>query len=983
LLAVQTHEQLARSVLARLGRMSDREQGLSRAGEWMAMREALRRAAPLPRLGPLVGEPSCTSDAIALVSACKRALVGPGLLAARLQGAPESLAEIAVLADSYERVLVDLSARDPRDWHRLALEALLADPAVLRGWADLLLVDEAEDLSPAQWLLIRELGERLSHPRRLVLAGHWSESTPGFRGVACEASSRPFEEYFPAELGARDWPLPSVLPGWTGEAAAGLGLDLTDGAEPAPLAALPEAAFRVQPQARVWAASDETDEALAVAREIMRARLQGEVEYRQVAILVHSPGRQLTPLVAALQRLGVPHRVDGSGLRSGHPLVAAVLNWLRVLSAPSDDAVLLAALASGPAGISREALRVLRRWAGWRDLPASQAFWEWARQDRPGASPAGADEAEAEQWRQLRSAGQAWLRLEPWADRWGREELSRAQLQSALGEVELASGAAARALTDLNGAGALAELARTADTVAGIQLRFGPSALTLPAWLEQLELLLRQAGPEPGPDPEPPADAVELLGFRQAKGRSWPRVFICGCVTGAVPAAPETGGLLDGDELQELVRRIPELEDVLSFGERQQDAEGRLFLMALTRATEQVTCSWPRRDQGRAAERSPFVAALIAAGPAQVGVPAPEPVAADDVALELALSPSAAPRLGLTPALVRAANELRQALAPWDPVADGPALIPRPITLSATAVGAWLACPRQYLAQRLVVSRDQSADLTLGTQAHLLLELLYRRRSEWEGQSGAFTAFAGEIINREILPTVRAQQPDPLQVMYVQIWLEQLVRRWDRRIVAPGTAQVGAPIAEEVTFDLPRGDRRLRGQVDALWRHPNGEVEVLDYKTSREASSDGALRTEVFGRAREGPTQWQLPIYQLAAKSGAFVEHLGAELPALVRNWYVGADPGPRDPDPIPASGFRIVAGAETGEAGSLTEAELDRLDAEIDRMAQAILMGRFPAQPRHAQRTCRDGRSGCPVSFWCDGEDSVGAEFPTSGPRL
>ena len=72
--------------------------------------------------------------------------------------------------------------------------------------------------------------------------------------------------------------------------------------------------------------------------------------------------------------------------------------------------------------------------------------------------------------------------------------------------------------------------------------------------------------------------------------------------------------------------------------------------------------------------------------------------------------------------------------------------------------------------------------------------------------------------------------------------------------------------------------------------------------------------------------QWQLPIYQLGARHGAFEEQLAGQLPSLVRNWYVGIDPGPKSsPDPIPAAGFKVVSAEEEGASGILTERELDR----------------------------------------------------------
>ncbi|MGH7692691.1 MAG: RecB family exonuclease, partial [Candidatus Dormibacteria bacterium] len=305
-----------------------------------------------------------------------------------------------------------------------------------------------------------------------------------------------------------------------------------------------------------------------------------------------------------------------------------------------------------------------------------------------------------------------------------------------------------------------------------------------------------------------------------------------------------------------------------------------------------------------------------------------------------------------------------------------------PLTLSATSVATWLACPRQYLAQLLIQPGEPDVSLTLGSAAHRLLQSLQRQRSSWAGDQGAFRALAITLIRDEIMPGVRGEHPDPLEVTFIELWLTQMVARWDRQIVSRGIEQVGEPIAAEVEFGVERQGWQLRGRVDALWRHPDGSVELLDYKTSKEAASAAKLRSELFGKPPQGPVQWQLPIYQLAAREGAFEAELGDQLPTRMRNWYVGVDPKQRAADPIVAAGFRMTQGSDPGAAGSLTEAELGRIAQAVDEVARAILGGRFPARPGHDVRTCRDTHRGCPLQLWCDGEGSVGAAHPVPALR-
>jgi superfamily I DNA/RNA helicase len=987
-LLVHTHEGLARLVLAQLGQEPQRGATLSAIGEWLVMEEALCRAQPtLARLGPMIHEPSCIEDAISLVSACKRALVGPGLLAKRVReasGSPGGIGEVAVISAAYQGMLEGMGCLDSRDWHGRALEALLEDRTALQEWADLLLVDEAEDLSPAQWFLIRELGQRLSQPERLVLAGDWSESTPGFRGVSSESSSRPFEEYFPGEFAPAEWSMPETLPVWARRLGAALGVRTEEaGSASGSDQELPEAALRVGPAASVWVAADETAEGLAVAREILRARLDGELEFEDCAILLRSRGAQLAPVLAALSGLGVPHRLAPEVGWAGHSAVATILSWLRCVSQPPDDSLLLEALRHGPSQLSPGAIRLLLRQAGRQQCPAVAAFWGAGREKKASVEPGVLGPTQAEEWKEIGAVSRRWLASGVAAPELGRATLSWPQFLGLVGQMELASGLAAAAVEDFDTASALAQLSRAAAAGAEAHRRMGRAELDLAGWLKLLEAAVRRSEQELDRPAEEGRSEVSVLSMRQAKGRRWARVFVYGCVAGSLPARPDAGGFLDNQEVQELVRLVPELEDVLSSAEGRQDAESRLFMVALTRASSEVTCSWSRRRGGRPAERSPLLGRLLEAGIRERPAPQVELVTVDDVVSELALSPAPG-RLAVSQTdLGGLATELRAELEGWDPVAEGAARLPESLAVSATSIAAWLACPRQYLAGLLVASTSGDISLHLGTQAHRLVEQLYQARGDWAGSSEAFRQVASRLIQERVLPELRAEEGDPVNLVYAGLWLERMVARWASRIVAAGPERVGEPIAEEIEFSLDRSSWRLRGKVDALWRHPDGEIELVDYKTSADKKTDGVIRDAVFGKLPEGPQEWQLPIYQLAAREGAFESQLGAGLPARVRNWYVGVDPAARSTEPIPAAGFRIVDGKEQGGVGRLTERELDRIEEELDRQVQVILEGRFPAQPRHSTRTCRAHFGGCPVADWCDGEGTVGAGHPTPLPRL
>lgn len=970
---VRTHERLAAWVMASFAEGGPERPQLDQPRRWLAMARALERArAALPRLAELVGEPSLVDDALSVVSACKRALVGPGLLAERLAGAPASLAELAVISASYDRVLAEMEAADPLDRHDLALGLLLADRRRARGWGDLLLVDEAEDLSPAQWHLLRELQQRMRGRRRMVLAGDERQASQGLGGVASESSSRPFQEYFPQELHPQEWVLPEALGGPIARVGAAL-LGMT---EP-PAEALPEAAFRLDPEVRIWEVENGTQEGLAVGREILRGCLAHECDLTDVAVLVPASPAVHATVVAALASLGLP-LAEERPVWTRHPLVTTSTAWLGVLADPADPARLLRALACGPDALAPAALRELRRSAARRGGNPASAFWalgQWRAPDGDGPEPGA--QGTAQLWARLRGASRSWSQVR--AEFGGApERLTPGALTALLGEVAQRSGWAIPLLTDQEAAGALRELLQAALAILDGQMRLDRQPPRMDEWLKRFEAWLRQprAGLERGVGR--PGAAVAVLSLRQAKGRHWRRVFICGCAAGMLPRPPDPGGLLDSEEVAELVRRLPELEDLFAPAERRLEAEARRFLVGLTRATELVVCTRARRYERDLVEGSRYLELLRSQGVPEVPAPRPTLVSRDDVRVQLALSPAP----DLPAEMATAALELRAQLAPWDPVADGAARIEDPLRLSASSLREWLACPRQYLGRHLATDLGPSLSANLGTEAHRLLELMYQSRQAWAGQPGLFVVGARALIEQRLLPEIRAGGAQPLEALYARLWLLRLVDLWAERVVAPGPALVGEPVAQEVAFDLDRGHWRLRGKVDAVWRHPGGEVEIVDYKTGKPASMPD-LHREVFGADEKGPTNWQLPIYRMAAERGVLGEAVEGR-PPLVRNWYLGAEP-PSQPDP-PARAVGFTPERVPMKVGSrleeLSAEQLRQIETQLEEQVGWIRQGHFSASPRHDSRTCLSSNGGCAYSFWCDGEASVGADLAPPPPR-
>lgn len=962
---VLTQEGLARHVLVSVGEPDERTKALSRLGEWLAMSRALDEATPLlDRLRPLAGDPSCIEDALEFASLLKQALVGPGLLAERLRRDQGVLAELTVLMAAYQDAMARMDGRDARDLTACAVEALQRAPGGLSGWADLLLVDEAEDLNPAQARLLDLLVQRLTPPRRVVIAGDGRVALPSFQGQPAKF----FDEVFPRKFQAFDLVLGELEAPWISavgaalaEKAPGLGITVAEPKRPG---------LRRPTRAVIWAADDETEEAFAIAREIKRSRLAGEVRYDEVAVLLWDPGVQLAPIAAALTELQVPFHLQQRRW-AGSIVPRVVMAWLRALAAPHDDLAVAEALSLGPCGLRPSEVWALRQRAARDQLPLGTTLrdqgsaWHRGSEDRAAASTARL----ADLWRDL-GGGRPDLRtalMEP------------VGLRTIISQIELRTGLSELSFAHLETAAAMANLDRVTTDAIEASGRMGLEDRSLGDWIAAIEIGVRVSGVEQDSGALTMAEAVAVASAQNAKGVSWRRVFLPGMVAGTMPRLRREGGLLTQAELQRLLDRVPELEEVMGAPGDHMERECRRFLMALTRATEQVVLSWSRRGLLAERERSSFLAVLeTAGGVPQLAAPLASPVSGTDLvcawALELSQGASPSGAAGAPEQLARA-NQVAEWITPWDPVL--PEAAAPDGRLSASSIGSWLACPRLYYFGQLRLRRDDTVATVLGVAAHRLLELAHREREAVAQAPDLFTTMAHNLIHDELMPGVREQLVDRLGSFYVEAWLTRLARRWSEVVLGAGS--MGQQVASEVAFELPIEEFSLVGKIDALWHDPRGELEVVDFKTSESDLPGGPdMRRQVLGSDDSGPSDWQLPIYALAARD---LHLAGDAAPARARNWYVGLDP---DRSGLLATrGFHLghsEVKLPTGEV-DLGYEELDRVEAEIARQARLIRQGRFAALPRHDHYTCR-GYRGCSLAQCCDGEGSVGAEFDLPVPR-
>ncbi len=960
-----TQEELARKVLDEAGEPPTKSAGLSRLGEWMAMREALERARPLlKRLSALVDDPGCIEDLLEFAALVKQALIGPGLLAARLHYEGGLLAELALITAGYQDALRRMEARDTRDLTVDAVALMEEEGSLLDGWADLMLVDEAEDLSPSQGRLLSLLGRRLTEPFRMVLAGDRRVSLPSFRGPTASF----FDEAYPREFHPGEWALGEGVAGWVQTVSEDLGVG---GAEPsdARSGAGPGAAAGASPtSAVIWEAADEADEALAIAREIQRAHLTEKLAFEEVAILLWDPARQLGPMVGAMSEVGVPTLIEQRRWADS-AAVRVVLAWLGALADPDDESRLIECLRLGPRACDPSALWRLRQEAARDQIRLATALVRRASaadDEGPGT---------------LSVLARLWARMKGGVPGLAAQTMSGVQFAALVAEVEMGTGLASLALREAQTAAAMSQLARVASEAAATGGGQAPALRRFEDWVDLLRTGVRRAGTEQRGGRVQSEAGVAVMSVQHAKGRSWRRVFLPGMVDGLIPGSRLEAGVLSSAETQRLVELVPELEEVMGDPGHRAEAERRLLLVALSRGWERVVLSWSRRGAGQENQRSPFLQAIEEAGIGEFPAPQAFPVAWTDLAVELAVASRQGRAVAETresPALADEAARIAAWMAPWDPTRGDP--VAASSALSATSLSGWLSCPRLHFYSALHLRRRDTVATVLGVAAHRLLETIHR-----EGQiqdQVRFRAMATRVVRRVLMPEVRERLVDPLGALYVELWLTRLVERWAGAVIATG--DMGQALASEVPFHLDRPGYSLQGKVDALWRRRDGTLEIVDYKTSEaELPAVPEIRRQLFGDPAKGhgPSSWQLPIYVLAARDGAFDAVAGMGPIEAARNWYLGAEDDRQEG--VPTRGFRLGQGGErvSRRESLVTWEELDRIEAEIARQAALILAGRHPAAPRHDQYTCR-GYLGCEMGFCCDGEGSVGSDFVIPVPQ-
>lgn len=782
---------------------------LTTAEQWTVVRDLL--AAEKPSDWQDYGE-HLTSDAFVgeVADFCVRAGYR-GLGDDDLRDLAERRPEHAAVASFAVRYREHLRSSAILDYPELILSAarLLDEDegineAVRRRFTHVL-VDDAQELAPAQLLLLRHLC--LDH---LVCAGDPDSAIEAFRGADPHWLDR-FVEIAPSHERV-------VL-----DTAHRFGKPIGDVARALIAHAPEDGAHRPSTfgphdgSAEVRCYATMAGELEATARELRSAHLVDGIPYDRMAVLLAQPGTYGHTLERVLEDFDVPYRIASADRALGaEPAVRAVLDVCRLaLLGDTDDGLCKAVLSSPIVGLGPYQVRDLEREA----YLEKKSLIEVARSRTDGS--------ELAELHELLEAGAA--RPDETADATFARVFDNSAWCRDLAEKRRTDQEAAHHLDALTALGrALAHFGERRPGGTMLQYLEGSIEASFAAdtWT-------------PGQN----RSGVDILSFHRSKGLDWDLVCVLGVAEGQIPKAHRAQGLFDPWALEAGNAQDRALAQLAE--------ERRTLYVALTRARRRlvVSCS----PGVRKATPSRFLTEAFGT--------LPEPVVLDDEGPPVTLAEASA-RLRRTLAHDDATDSDKAAAAAAlaridgaDPAmwwwrrewtAGAPLYPEDKLTTSFSRIGKYDDCPLRFVLESVLGLDPQSTyQMKFGSLVHRILE-------DSDPVHGHITSLeeALAVYRKEFEEHHKDYPNRPFAVTYWKYGRESIIRWWRTE------RTVGETVAVEYAFDdLDFDGHTIRGRIDRVAKTQAGLV-LSDYKTSRSAAA--------WDDARES---LQLAIYYLAAKT--------------------------------------------------------------------------------------------------------------------
>ena len=625
-----------------------------------------------------------------------------------------------------------------------------------------------------------------------------------------------------------------------------------------------ERPFR-EPPVRFWRCANERAQAQAIAREAEHL-IAGGTPAEEICVLIDDPAARGGPIAAAMEERGIPFHLSGPAALFQRPEVRDAIAWLRVLADPADSAAAARALTRPPVELRSADLARLTTIARRRKLDMVSGCE--AALESPQIPP------------EARERIQSFLKLYGAASAAMEERRADVFVRRLIEAVGLRRQRLFAAQPEV--AERLLGLARLAELAADWARR-QPHGSTRD-FVRHLSAVA-EAGVEPAGAAEPPAPgAVQGLPRGAVKGMELEHVFVAGLERGGGAeriGRPARAGLFLSRVERDERRELPPssfYEAALAAAGGEEEAHGEeLFgpaegLHATYRMLreEVLEASWkagrelsePRLDTAvdvnRAIARHLELLKLAALAQRPGDEATAEAIEAVNGLLRQVATPEQQAELDassldayLLDSERERAGRRRLIAARQEPSLEG--FLPRRgdggLSLSASDLDLYLTCPLKYKFARVFgIPQEPTINQRFGILIHNVLERFHKEEDEGDGLARLMA-----LLEAGWRRSGFGSSDDELQ--YRDRAREAMRLYWERERESEGT-----PVWLERKFDIKIGEHHVRGRVDRVDRLPDGDHELIDYKTG-ERKSEADLESDL-----------QLALYRLAAREAWEVE---------------------------------------------------------------------------------------------------------------
>jgi DNA helicase-2/ATP-dependent DNA helicase PcrA len=479
-----------------------------------------------------------------------------------------------------------------------------------------------------------------------------------------------------------------------------------------------------------------------------------------------------------------------------------------------------------------------------------------------------------------------------------------------------------------------------------------PDAKGLRGFLDYIDYLDRQGAQFEEREPDATEDSVKILTAHRAKGLQWPVVFIPACNKDRFP------GRNRGDWMAPILRPTADIR------EEHLEEERRVFFVAMTRAEQELHLSYSLTINGKEKARSQFLDEiidaklgideqldyneletsetdesrfedeqyeLIHAALVAPGEPENEDLAGRWADIQIAVASLWEQRYGRDK-LIAAVPNAPNSPKPND--ADGVAPSTERLKLSASALNTYTDCPRKFQFQYVLrIPQKMKGSAVAGSNVHRALEFFHKRhKSDWRTQS--IDTLLG--IYNEVVAEARFETEEEAKQ-----WRER-DERILRAYIESESSILGEPTHFEVPFRLVFEDLNAEfyGYIDRVDEHPDGTVEIIDYKTGSRKTAN-----KIVGE------DFQVPLYVAA------FEDKGRQVKAGTLYWMREAGDGTG-----PIERMQMARNATGKPKGEFTDEAMTAFRERLGTAIEGIREGTFTEQPEDFACSFCDYRLLCPA---------------------